>query len=87
MYQVEIALHYAILTGLPMDSDIGVVEKHAKTVFLKREIVLVNFGNAAVFEINMPVGAFHINNKHVVTLFVEKRKQALCRAHGYVMFG
>ena len=77
MNQVEIALHYTILTRLTMNRNIRIIKILALSILDKREIILVNFGSITIIKGYMPVGALDIDYIYVIALFIKERVQTL----------
>ena len=77
MNQVEIALHYTILTRLTMNRNIRIIKILALSILDKREIILVNFGSITIIKGYMLVGALDIDYIYVIALFIKERVQAL----------
>ena len=81
MEQVKVALHQSVLAGGAVDGDVGVVKFDDLAVAYEGEVVLVYLGSGVVGELHVPVLSFDIHDIYIVTFFVEKRIDALCRAH------
>ena len=75
--KLEIALHDAVLAGCSVDGDIGIVEHHQTTILHEREVVTVDGGRGAVVQVDVPVHAFHVDDIHIVTFFVEEGIKSL----------
>ena len=78
--QFEVALQDTILARSAVNGDVCIVEETCVSVLFEREVVLVDRSCGAVGQFNMPIGTAHVNDIHVVALFVHKRIDALSRA-------
>ena len=84
--QLKVALHDSVLARGAVNGDVGVVEKHGFAFFHEREVVFVDAGCVAVVKANVPVLSLDGDDVDIVSLFIEKRIEALCRTYGYVVF-
>ena len=65
-------MHDAILSRLPVDGYVGIVEVHRSVTKHEGEVVLVYVDSLSVVEVHVPVGALNVNNIDFVTVVVEK---------------
>ena len=79
VYEVEIALQDTILTWSAMNGDIGIVEELGLAVFHKREVIAVDLCRDTTRQFHVPVLTLDIDDIHIVSLFVEERKETLSR--------
>ena len=86
MNEVEIALHHAVFAGLAVNGDIGVVEIDGGAGLHKRKVVFVDGHDVSVVKVDMPVGAFYIDDVDMIPLLVEEGIQPLRRAQGDIVF-
>ena len=84
---VEIALEDSIFTGFAMIGDLGIVGYDCTSGGGKGEVVAVYFAMAAVGQKGLPRCGFYLNDVAVVFVFVDKGENALCAAHGDIVFG